>query len=143
MRRERLEKALRQATRLAKPQIEALPGNATGQSARRNVCARKGDELRLIPIENIVSFTADQKYVTVRLLHGEDLIDDSLKALAEEFSDRFIRIHRSTLIAVAYLEKLDKDADGHYRVWLRHADQPLPVSRRHVTEVKTFVKRAR
>jgi DNA-binding LytR/AlgR family response regulator len=31
--------------------------------------------------------------------------------------------------------------DGQYEVWLRGIDRPLPVSRRHVTAVKSCLKR--
>ena len=143
VRKERLERALKHASRLARPQLDALLGETGPAGPRGNICVRKGTELKLIPLDEIIFFQADQKYVTAKHLHGEDLIDDSLKTLANEFSDRFIRIHRSALIAVAFLEGLEKDEAGQYQVRLKHCDQALPVSRRHVTEVKTCLKRVR
>ena len=44
--------------------------------------------------------------------NGQDLIDESLKALAEEFADDFVRIHRSALVAVRYVDRLEKTPDG-------------------------------
>jgi len=143
VRRERLSRALKHAARLARPQLESLSREAGGLGTRSSLCVRKAGELKLIPIEEIIFFQADQKYVTAKHLRGEDLIDDALKSLAGEFRDRFIRIHRSTLVAVAFLERLDRDEAGQYRVWLRHCDRPLPVSRRHLTEVKVCLKQAR
>jgi len=96
--------------------------------------------LHLIPIENILYFQADQKYITVRHTNGEDLIDEPLKELAHEFADRFIRIHRSALVALTWIERMEKTPDGQYEVWLRDCPEPLPVSRRHVTAVKACVK---
>jgi two-component system response regulator AlgR len=96
--------------------------------------------LRLIPVEEIMFLRADQKYVTVCHINGEDLIDEPLKDLADEFVDHFIRIHRSTLIGLAYLERLERNPDGHYEVWLKHCPTPLPVSRRHVSAVKAGLK---
>jgi two-component system response regulator AlgR len=143
VRRERLEKALQHAAKLARPQLEALARESKTTARRANLCVRKaGGELKLIPITEILSFQADQKYVTVIHLNGEDLLDEPLKLLAEEFGDRFIRIHRSALVSLARVERLDKDETGQYQVWLKNSDEPLPVSRRHVTEVKTRLKQA-
>lgn len=138
VRRERLRRALAHAARLSRPQATAL---ARQPAARTNICVRKPSGLQLIPIDEILYFQADQKYTTVGHLNGEDLIDEPLKSLAVEFDDRFIRVHRNALVAVAYLDRLEKNPTGHYEVWLKARDHPLPVSRRHVTEVKTSLKR--
>ena len=61
--------------------------------------------------------------------------------LADEFADQFIRIHRSTLIALRFLERMERNAEGQYEVWLKGVDEPLQVSRRHVTAVKSCLKR--
>jgi len=141
VRREKLERALNFAARLAQPQIEALVDDPQQPVIRTNICARRGEDLHLIPIEDILYFQADQKYITVRHAHGEDLIDEPLKDLASEFADRFTRIHRNALVALASIERMEKTPDGQYEVWLRGCDEPLPVSRRHVTAVKACVKK--
>jgi len=140
VRSERLEKALNFASRLGRAELAEVSRGAERPMARTNICVRRGAELRLIPLDEIVFFQADQKYVTVRHIGGEDLLDEPLKDLAGEFADRFIRIHRSTLIALRYLERMERDDDGQYEVWLKGVDEPLPVSRRHVTAVKSCLK---
>ncbi len=140
VRREKLERALEFAVRRGPLQIEALTDSAPEPVARSNICARRGADLHLIPIEDILYFQADQKYITVCHRHGEDLIDEPLKALAGEFADRFIRIHRSALVALSWVERMEKTPDGQYEVWLRNCAKPLPVSRRHITAVKACVK---
>ena len=56
--------------------------------------------MRLIPIEEVQYFLADQKYTTVRHLKGEDLIEDSLRLLESEFGSAFVRVHRNALVGV-------------------------------------------
>jgi two-component system response regulator AlgR len=141
VRQERLERAIDHAKQFGKLQIDALAHGLDQRSTRSNICVRRASGLQLIPVDEILYFQADQKYVTVRHLHGEDLIDEPLKDLLEEFSDAFIRIHRNALIARAYLDHMDKDSDGQYNIWLKHGDAPLAVSRRHVTTVKDCLKR--
>jgi len=141
VRRERLEKALSFASRLGRAELAEVRRTTERCAPRTNVCVRRGSELRLIPIDEVLFFHADQKYVTVRHTGGEDLLDEPLKDLAEEFAAHFIRIHRSTLIALRFLERMDRTDDGQYEVLLRGVDAPLPVSRRHVTGVKSCLKR--
>ena len=75
---------------------------------------------------------------------GQDLIDDSLKTLEDEFADDFVRIHRSALVAVDRIERLEKTADGKTHIILRPGartdDRELSVSRRHVAEVRRRLK---
>ena len=116
VRRERLEEALKHASRLSAPQLRELATPEQPLAARQHVAARVRDELKLIPIKEIRYFRADQKYVTVRHVHGEDLIDESLRQLEDEFARDFVRIHRSLLVAVAHVAALERTTDGGYEL---------------------------
>jgi two-component system response regulator AlgR len=96
---------------------------------------RARDELRLIPIENVLCFIAEQKYTTLRHTGGDELIEESLKALEDEFAARFVRVHRNSLVAVEHVECLERDAEGHQAVRLRNGAGTLAVSRRLAAEV--------
>lgn len=139
VRRERLEKALRHASRPTRAQLAGL--HADGErSARTNICARIGDRMRLIPIESVIYFRADQKYVSVRHNQGSDLIDESLKDLAREFQSDFCRIHRNALVALDRVESIEKDERGRLAVRLRGCRETLPVSRRHASEFRRRIR---
>jgi two-component system response regulator AlgR len=71
---------------------------------------------------------------------GEELIDESLRDLAEEFADTFVRVHRSVLVNSTHVEALDRDVDGKYLIRLRQRDEAFPVSRRQVGELKRFLR---
>jgi two-component system response regulator AlgR len=111
---------------------------------RAHVCTRHLGELKLIPVNEIHCFVADQKYVTVVHEQGEDLIEDSLKALESEFANRFVRIHRSVLVAIRRVEALTKNPDGQHEIKLRDSDAgerfDLLVSRRHLADVRRRLK---
>jgi len=141
VRLERLEKALAFAARLQPVQLAEVSREAQRPDRRVNICVRRGTNLHLIPVGDIQFFRADQKYITIRHQGGEDLLDEPLKDLADEFADQFIRIHRSTLIALRFLERMERNDAGQYEVWLKGANEPLQVSRRHVTAVKSCLKR--
>ncbi|HEV2213494.1 MAG TPA: LytTR family DNA-binding domain-containing protein, partial [Gammaproteobacteria bacterium] len=99
------------------------------------------DRLHVVPVDSVVSFIADQKYVTVYHSGGELLIDESLKDLEQEFGGRFLRVHRNALVALSQVDHLDKDGDGHYRVHLRGGAPPVEVSRRLVAEVRERLRK--
>ena len=144
VRRAKLEAALQQASRLARPALSDAASAAGLDSQRDHVCAQTGDRLRLIALDDIDYFRADQKYVAVHHTEGVSLINESLKSLEQEFEDRFVRIHRSALVALSRIETLEKTPEGHYRVILRRHSQDdddgLIISRRHVANVRRRLK---
>ena len=140
VRAERLRQALGQAARLSAAQLREIAKHSGNVAPRRHIAARLGDQLRLVPVADIALFRADQKYVSVVHAGGEDLIDESLRDLAEEFADTFVRVHRSVLVNSAHVEALERDADGRHLIRLRQRDEALPVSRRQVGELKRFLR---
>lgn len=130
VRRQRLADALSRASRLTRAQLSGLASHQP-PDRRSNVCTRIGGTLRLIPVDEIIYFRADQKYVSVHHLGGDDLIDETIKALAEEFEPEFVRIHRNALVAPGFIESVEQGDSGQLLVHMRHCDEPLVVSRRH------------
>ena len=132
VRRERLQQTLEHAARVGRAQLLRIPGS----EPRTHICVQRTRGLQMIPVGEILCFQADQKYVTAHYAGGEALLDEPLKDLEDEFGERFLRIHRNALIAVAWLDSLDQDDNGAWQVRLKADFQPLPVSRRHVGDVK-------
>ncbi|WP_421722729.1 LytR/AlgR family response regulator transcription factor [Bacterioplanoides sp.] len=108
---------------------------------RTHISARTHNGMQLIALADIVYFLADQKYVSVYHVDGETLIDESLKHLEDEFSDHFLRVHRSALVSLARIERLEAlDAGGH-EVYLKGLAEGIAVSRRHLPGVRKAMKR--
>jgi two-component system response regulator AlgR len=135
IRKEKLAAALAHANRLTRPQVRSL-SSVNQTESRTHVAARHREGVRLIPIEEVQYFFADQKYTTVKHLKGEDLIEDSLRALEDEFTTGFVRIHRNALVSVRYLDRIERNEDGQYYVRLRGCEAPLQVSRRMASELR-------
>jgi two-component system, LytTR family, response regulator AlgR len=136
IRREKLAAALAQAGRLTRPQIQQAAATARFTERRTHLPVKQRDVIRLLPIEEISSLIADQKYVTVRHANGEDLIEESLKTLEEEFGGAFVRIHRGALVNATHLTAIERDPDGQYFVRLRSSPERLAVSRRMAGELR-------
>lgn len=135
VRKEKLAHALRHAARVSPSRLVKVAQAARLAHRREQICARLGEQLRLIPLSDIYYFLADQKYVTVRHKSGENLIDDSLKSLAEEFDADFVRIHRNALVAEKQISAVERTEDGKYAVRMRECGAVLEVSRRHASEL--------
>jgi two-component system, LytTR family, response regulator AlgR len=135
VRKEKLAHALRHAARISSLRLLKAAQSARMEHRREHICAKLGEQLRLIPVTDVYYFLADQKYTTVRHKGGESLIDESLKTLAEEFSGDFIRIHRNALVAERQISAVERTDDGHYVVRVRDCSNTLEVSRRHAAEL--------
>lgn len=107
---------------------------------RTHISAKTRRGIELIPLEDVRYFIADHKYVTVYHLHGENLLDETLKELEEEFGNRLLRIHRNALISVKHIEAVERNGQGQYQVRLANTDLRPIVSRRHVSGLKDFLK---
>ena len=135
----RLEAALEAAKRMNKAQLSKLRQDETDGS-RQKICVKSRGSLELIPVEEIIYFKADQKYVTLRTAEQEYLIEESLRNLEQEFSFQFIRIHRNALVAHQMLHGLTKNNEGHACLNFTEIDDLLEISRRHLPLIRKKLK---
>lgn len=109
--------------------------------ARKHLSIHERGKIYLIPVEDILFLRAEMKYVTVRTIEREYLIEESLTALEKEFAVRFVRIHRNCLVdknAIIGFERGDDEGENGWQVKLRGLEERLPISRRQQNIVKEF-----
>jgi len=133
VRRERLLRALERAARTRRVQALAAAADSRGRSV---ITISRHGNLHRVPVTAVRLFRAEQKYVCMEHEQGADLIDESLKALEEEFIADFVRVHRQYLVRVDHIRRLQRGDDGQYRLTVSGESEPVPVSRRHVSTVK-------
>jgi len=140
---EELHSALRKADRPNRTQLAALtrPAAESGSGPRSHISARTRKGIELVPLDQVIYFIADHKYVTLRHEGGEVLLDEPLKALEDEFGERFVRIHRNALVARDRIERLQRTPLGHFQLFLKGLNgDALIVSRRHVAGVRKMMQ---
>ncbi len=140
VRKQRLATALAQAQSLTRAQLAGMDAERLPQRPRTHLSANTRSGIRLLPVDDIRVLRAEQKYVAVYLNDNPVLIDDSLNALEAEFGERFLRVHRNALVALAYIASLDKDTHGHQQLRLNGVEQAVEVSRRMTALVKRRLK---
>lgn len=109
--------------------LDRITPPAAGRSYLRWINASVGQHLRLITVEEIVYFQADNKYTRVVTTDGEALIRKPLKELVEELDPQsFWQIHRSTLVNARTIAGVARDFRGRMLVKLKGRDDTLLVS---------------
>ena len=131
-----LEKTIEKAKRLNQVQLNAIK---TQHQGRSNIAAKISGNVKLIPVSDILYFQAELKYVTVKYLQGETIIEDTLKELQKEFSDLFIRVHRNAIVAKKFIRGIQRDKNGHAFVVIGEDEKRLEISRRHMAEIKKLI----
>ena len=89
-----------------------------------------GQDLRMIPVEDILFFRSDEKYTCVQTDKFEALIRKPVRDLAEELDPAlFWQIHRATLVNVNAIEGVTRDLRGRHLVMIKGKPDKLEVSR--------------
>ncbi len=94
--------------------------------------AAHGDETRLIAIDEVVYFQANDKYTSVFLDNEECLIRTPLSKLRDQLDEaRFWQIHRSVIVAAKHVAGTHTDFRGRLVVKLKGREEQLTVSRNY------------
>jgi DNA-binding LytR/AlgR family response regulator len=108
-------------------------GIATKPNFLQWIQASIGQELRLIPVEDILFFQSDEKYTRVQTATYEALIRKPVRDLAEELDPAlFWQIHRSTLVNAKAISGVVRDMRGRHLVQIKGLTEKLEVSRSYV-----------
>ena len=95
----------------------------------RWITAWLGNDVRLITVEEVAYFRADNKYTLVATPDTETLISKSIKDLVDELDPSlFWQIHRGTLVNVGAIAGVHRDFKGRLRVRLKNRTETLAVS---------------
>ena len=115
-------------------------GQEVRGGGRTHLSCHERGRLLLVPVGEVLYFKADLKYVSARTVEREYLLDEALTHLENEFSERFMRLHRSVLVAKTALAGFEKaagdDAEAYGWALLRGVPEKLPVSRRQWAPAK-------
>ncbi|HUD25020.1 MAG TPA: LytTR family DNA-binding domain-containing protein [Burkholderiaceae bacterium] len=95
----------------------------------RWINASVGQNLRVITVDEVLYFQADNKYTRVVTGQGEALIRKPLRELVDELDpQQFWQIHRSTLVNAAAIDRIARDMRGRMLVHVKGRSDTLLVS---------------
>jgi DNA-binding LytR/AlgR family response regulator len=92
--------------------------------------ASLGNSMKMIAVDDVLYFRAEDKYTKVVTADGEALIRKPIKDLYEELDpEGFWQIHRSAIVNLRAIARVDRDWRGEPVIALKGRDETLAVSR--------------
>jgi DNA-binding LytR/AlgR family response regulator len=92
--------------------------------------ASLGNSMRMIAADDVLYFRAEDKYTKVVTADGDALIRKPIKDLYEELDqEAFWQIHRSAIVNLRAIARVDRDWRGEPVIVLKGRDETLAVSR--------------
>jgi DNA-binding LytR/AlgR family response regulator len=132
-------------TRLKKVEAYKAENNNTGKNAAAGKYSiedkifihSEGNPI-LIKISDIVSITAENQYSSLRMADKKNhLVRRSISFWEDSLPSKyFIRIHRSTVINLDYLVKIEKWYNASLLVYLKEIKEPYVISKRFSVKIK-------
>ena len=119
--------------------LQTLITNSAAREYLRWITASQGQDLRLITVDEICYFQADNKYTLVVTAQQESLIRRPIKELVEDLDPAmFWQIHRGTVINVNAIAGVHRDIGGHLRIKVKERKETLAVSESYVHLFKSM-----
>ena len=110
-------------------QLRGQPRVEPAQPPLQWITASSGRETRLILVEDVAYFQADDKYTVVMTADGESLIRKPIRDLLEVLDPAVFRqVHRSTIVNLKAVAGVTRDESGRGTLRLRNRPETLPVS---------------
>jgi two-component system, LytTR family, response regulator len=100
---------------------------------------RLNDHLAFVRVADIIAIeaAADNSIVHLTTVPAGARTNKSLREWEQRLPDRhFVRIHRSTLINLGYVTRVDEWSHASFRVHMRDLAEPLVMSRRYGARVR-------
>ncbi|KAA2285801.1 LytR/AlgR family response regulator transcription factor [Arenimonas fontis] len=111
--------------------IEALEQRLRPEGERRIrwISASVGDTVRMLGVDEVLYFQAQDKYVKVVTAAEEAIIRTPLKDLLAGLDpEEFWQVHRGVVVRVSAIDRVRRDELGKTRLSLRGRSERLPVS---------------
>lgn len=123
----RLSKAIQRVTerqeKFSQNDLARLKDILKGKESLRRFLVKLGDEIMIIPEEEVYYFKAENKYIFLYTRDKSYFFDMSLKALEERLDPaKFCRIHKSCIVAIDKIKKIKKWFHSEYMLELK--DKP-------------------
>jgi len=110
--------------------LAKLAARDEGAAPLKWIRASLGASMRMIPVDDVLYFRAEDKYTKVVTREGEALIRKPIKELYESLDpEAFWQIHRGSIVSLRAIERVDRDWRGEPVIVLKNRDEKLAVSR--------------
>ncbi|MFH0736704.1 MAG: LytTR family DNA-binding domain-containing protein [bacterium] len=96
-----------------------------------------------VKINEILRISASDKYSE---LYTTYKLKGLVKKTLQEWENclpnkQFVRIHRSTIVNINFIDKIIKDSHSSYILYLKGSEENFVISRRYISKLKNYIKR--
>jgi DNA-binding LytR/AlgR family response regulator len=110
--------------------LSALLARPPGLARLDWLTVRLADTTRLVAVDEVLYFHASDKYTEAVTASERHLVRTPLKELLEQLNpQRFAQVHRSIIVNLGAIERIERDVLGRSQIHLRNHDDVLPLSR--------------
>jgi two-component system, LytTR family, response regulator len=112
------------------PEMSALRANDSGASEYlTRIVVKDGSRIDVIPVNEVSYILAEDDYVNIHYGHQSVLKHQTLSSIAQSLDNsRFVRIHRSSIVNIDYVERIELLARDKYIAILKDRTE-LRISR--------------
>lgn len=115
-------------------QLSEKQHNESGEINR--IIVKNGSQINIIPLDDIQQIEAEDDYVMIYTSNDRYLKKETLNYLEEHLPcDKFIRVHRSSIIHINQIEKIEQYGKENYLLILKNGNQ-VKVSKSRIKDLK-------
>jgi two-component system LytT family response regulator len=119
--------------------VRVLQQSKETEGYPQRIFIRIGRKIVSVQVEDIIWIEADGDYTRLRTNNGAHLCNLSLNALGERMDpSRFLRVHRSYIIANKSIEHLASDGEGGFIAMLKDKSK-VKVSRTYAAKIRDVI----
>lgn len=100
--------------------LRALEHNQSSPSHLQNMTVFKGEQIKRLPLPEIVWVEALNQYLKIHTLSNTYILSENLAQFSKKLDEQqFVRVHRSSIINLNHLCRVDKKGYGAYMLVMR------------------------
>ena|SRR6218665_1943016 len=134
--KERFETAIQKVTKDETVMVPALTselGKSNLEQAR--IVVKQGSDIKIIPLDSVQYIEAYDDYVKIHVEEKYHVKKQTMNYYEKNLPDQFMRIHRSFLLNIDFLQKIESFEKNSYVAILKNGNR-IPISRNSYSDVK-------
>jgi two-component system LytT family response regulator len=106
------------------------------QETLERIVVKNGNQIHIIPIDEIIQLEAQDDYVMIHTPEGRFMKKDTMSYMEQNLpAEQFIRIHRSNIVQIKHIKKMEQYGKESYVIILSNGNQ-VNVSKSRIKDLK-------
>jgi two-component system LytT family response regulator len=115
------------------------PPAATRLELDDHLFLTEGRAARFVCVRAIICIRGAGDYSEIALPDGKQLLSPRpLKEWEARLPASFARVHRTAIVNLDHVERVERTSDDAFAVYVRGMPEPVPLSRRHAARLRSF-----